>query len=104
MHPAILELKQQLLDRYGDRLARFIVFGSYARGDYTPESDIDIFITLRDTVDSKTECAVWDMAFEIELGFDVILDVKVYSEDDLQNTLLRVTPFVINVMKEGCPV
>lgn len=103
MHPAVLELKKRIHDRYGNRLVRFLVFGSYARGDNTPESDIDIFVTLQGEVDLKTEMAVWDIAYDIDLEFDVTLDVKVFSEEDLHNTILRITPLVINVMKEGCP-
>ncbi len=36
----ILELKR----RYGDRIYEVIVFGSYARGDASDESDIDVLI------------------------------------------------------------
>ena len=104
MHPAVFELKKRLLERYGDRLARFLVFGSYARGEQTPESDIDIFVTLQETVNWKTEFAVWDTAFEIELEYDVILDVKIYSEEDIRNTILGATPFVETVMEEGLVV
>ncbi len=104
MHPAVLELKKRLQDRYGDRLVRFLVFGSYARGEQTPELDIDLFVTLQGIVDTKTKFTIWDIAFDIELEFDVILDVKVHSEENLQNKVLRITPFVINVMKEGCSV
>lgn len=31
---------------YGKRLNKIILYGSYARGDYTDESDIDIMIVL----------------------------------------------------------
>ncbi len=104
MHDAVLELKKRLQERYGERLVRFLVFGSYARGEHSWESDIDIFVTLQGCVDTITEFVVWDLAFEIELEFDVILDVKVYSEEDILNTILGVTPFVETVMEEGIAV
>lgn len=31
---------------YGLHLKSVILYGSYARGDYTPESDVDIMILL----------------------------------------------------------
>ncbi len=104
MHKAVLELKKRLQEQYGDRLVRFMVFGSYARGEQTPESDIDIFVTLHGTVDGKTEFAIWDISYEIELEFDVILNVKVYSEEDIQHTIIGATPFVETVLEEGIVV
>lgn len=34
---------------YGDRLAKIVLFGSYARGDFDEESDIDYLIVLKDS-------------------------------------------------------
>jgi predicted nucleotidyltransferase len=31
---------------YGERLAKIILYGSYARGEQTPESDIDLLVVL----------------------------------------------------------
>jgi len=39
---------------YGDRLRRVLLFGSWARGDAHPESDIDLLVVL-DRVDSAWE-------------------------------------------------
>lgn len=39
---------------YGERLRRILLFGSWARGDAHPESDIDLLVVL-DTVDSPWE-------------------------------------------------
>src|SRR5882672_4726305 len=33
---------------YGERLDKIILYGSYARGEQTPESDIDLLIVLND--------------------------------------------------------
>ena len=104
MHSTAFELKQQLLDRFGDRLVRFIVFGSYARGDNTPDSDIDILITLKGSVNWELKCEIINLTYEIELERDVIMDIKVYSEEKIQNTLVGATPFIENVMTEGIPV
>jgi predicted nucleotidyltransferase len=43
------EFKAGLLDLYGDELESLILFGSYARGDYHEESDIDYAFVLRQT-------------------------------------------------------
>ncbi len=41
-------LKSGLIQIYGDQFKEAYLFGSYARGDYTPESDIDVLIILSD--------------------------------------------------------
>ncbi|MDI6769501.1 MAG: nucleotidyltransferase domain-containing protein [Anaerolineales bacterium] len=42
------ELKQGLVRIYGERLKAVILYGSYARGDYDTESDIDVLVVLKD--------------------------------------------------------
>jgi uncharacterized protein len=42
------EVKRALTDLYGDRLDQVILYGSYARGDFHAESDVDYLVVLRD--------------------------------------------------------
>lgn len=42
------EFKQAMEELYGERLAKVILYGSYARGDFQPESDVDFMIVLKD--------------------------------------------------------
>lgn len=56
IEPIVREFKQALQVLYGDRLHDVVLYGSYARGDYDDESDIDLMVLLNDeTVDTYVE-------------------------------------------------
>ncbi|QJD79178.1 nucleotidyltransferase domain-containing protein [Spirosoma rhododendri] len=48
IEPIVREFKAALQAMYGDRLRDVVLYGSYARGDYDDESDIDLMIVLND--------------------------------------------------------
>ena len=43
---AIEEFKKEIKKLYGNRLKHIILYGSYARGSATEDSDIDLLIVL----------------------------------------------------------
>ena len=45
IHSDVIRIMQ---DVYGDRLNKIILYGSYARGDFHDESDIDYLVVLND--------------------------------------------------------
>lgn len=51
----LAELHQYIEEVYGERLVQIILYGSQARGDAKPDSDIDILIVLQDPVDFVAE-------------------------------------------------
>lgn len=42
------EVTEMMLRHYGDRLAKIILYGSYARGDFNEESDVDYLVLLNE--------------------------------------------------------
>lgn len=50
IEPIVREFKKALQDLYGDRLGDVVLYGSYARGDYDDESDIDLMVILTDEI------------------------------------------------------
>jgi len=97
----VSEFKRKVSDRFGEVEA--ILFGSRARGGAERESDIDIFVILNGDVDIKVKEAVYDIAYEIGLKYDAVLDVSVYSREEWDR-YREVLPFIINVEKEGVVV
>lgn len=44
------DVTDMMLRIYGDRLVKIVLFGSYARGDFHDDSDVDYLIVLADEV------------------------------------------------------
>ncbi len=98
---ALLELKKHLLDKYN--LVEIKLFGSKVRGDADKESDIDVLIVLKE-VNNTIEDEIFDICFEIDLKYDVVLSAIVYSKAEFNDSLNRVTPFYKSIEKEGVPL
>lgn len=100
----IQEFVSKVNNLLGDRVKKIVLYGSYARGDFTEESDIDIMI-LTDLTDAeiieKRE-KIWDIAYEIEWNnnFDIEISPLVKNIDKF-NYWLEALPFYMNVQKEG---
>ena len=88
----------------GNHIKKIILYGSYARGDFNNESDIDIMILtdLSDEEIVEKRMKVWEYASDIECDndFKVELSPLLKNIDDF-NYWLETLPFYMNVQKEG---
>ena len=86
----------------GNSLDSVIVYGSYARGDYKKNSDIDIMILtdLNFEEIEKYRDEISDIAFDIELDTGIIIS-PVIKNIDKYNERVNIVPFFMNVQKEG---
>ena len=44
----IKDFTETMKNHYSDRLSKIILYGSYARGDFNEESDIDFMVVIKD--------------------------------------------------------
>lgn len=81
--------------------AEVILYGSYARGEETEESDVDLLILLdKDEVSYKDEKKISWPLYDIEFETGIIISPYVVSKKKWHNRH-SITPFYDNVMKEG---
>jgi len=78
------------------------LFGSEARGDAAPDSDIDVLVVVRpDDQYAALETRVVDIAFDVNLEFNVFISPSVVTPAILNHPVWRETPFIETVLREG---
>lgn len=87
---------------YGTHLQSVILYGSYARGDYTKESDVDIMILLNLTDEEIKEYRHQLSEYTYDFNMDYELDIKPIAKS--QEHFLKWVknyPFYANINQEG---
>lgn len=87
---------------YGSHLRRVILYGSYARGDYRQDSDVDIMILL-DISDMELKVYSTQLSYmTYDFNMDNEIDIKpiAKSETHYKKWVLNY-PFYANIDREG---
>ena len=87
---------------YGTHLRQIILYGSYARGDYGADSDIDIMILL-DIPDMEIKEYGQNLSYmTYDFNLDNDLDIKPIAKNEAHFRKWCVNyPFYANIEKEG---
>jgi predicted nucleotidyltransferase len=96
---AIEELKQALSVLYGERLYEMYLYGSYARGDFSEDSDVDILLALAGDIQPSQEIdRVNEVVSDIALRYNLLLAVFPVPAAWLSE---RKSPLFENIRREG---
>ena len=93
---------EELSKLLGNRLKKVILYGSYARGDYDKNSDLDIMILTDLTEEEliKYRMKIRDIACDLEFDNDIVISPLVRNIEKY-NKRIDVIPFYMNIQKEG---
>lgn len=87
---------------YQDNLYQIILFGSYAKGNYSKESDIDVMIllNLNEEETSAQQLNISEISYDFQVEYDLDINPVIRSKDTFHKWK-NVHPFYINVNREG---
>ena len=96
------EVSKDIQNALGDRLYKIILYGSYARGDYNEDSDIDIMVLADIDVSdmSRYRAMVNDVASNVSLEYDALVTISIKNKQMFYSRL-KILPFYQNVVKDG---
>lgn len=89
-------------DTLGDKLEEVILFGSYARGDFDADSDIDLCVLAKIP---NEEAGKWHGSIRkklplIDLDYDITVSIHV-TESSLFHQYADTLPYFMNIVNEG---
>jgi len=79
------------------------VFGSRARGDATPESDLDCLIVLNNPT-PQAYSAIRDIAWELGFENGVVISTIILGREEFERGPMSQSTLVANVLQEGAEV
>lgn len=89
----------------GGRLVKMVLYGSYARGDFRPESDVDIMILLDEDMEgiSAAEKEIYGVTYDFNEAHNMDIMPVVQSNSHF-NRWKKADMFYHNVEKEGVAI
>ena len=89
-------------DRFGGAIEALYVFGSVARGSESTTSDVDVLVVVADEADLRTtDDQLLALAFDVQLEYDVRIEVHSMPASEFEARRDRGEPFVRTVVEEG---
>ena len=100
---ALQDYFSTLQNRLGSRLVDVVLFGSKARGEHDPGSDIDV-VVLIDHPDAYDLSEVRGLGFDIWINFQVLLSIRAMSRQTWNKMESIQSLFYRNVVRDGISV
>ncbi|MHC4574184.1 MAG: nucleotidyltransferase domain-containing protein [Planctomycetota bacterium] len=100
---ALRHFKTGLEQALGKRLIELRLFGSKARGDDRPNSDMDVLVIVASD-DWHIRDTVYDVATDILLQMDTCISPKVISKNRFDQLGKQGTSFIHNISKDAIRV
>ncbi|MBU0600711.1 nucleotidyltransferase domain-containing protein [bacterium] len=98
---ALRNLKEMLSQKF--KIVDFRLFGSKARGEDTPESDIDVMVEV-EKITSEIESQIDDIVFKINLEKDTFMSIIIFGRDEIEEGPMSESPIYKIIQKEGVQI
>jgi len=100
---ALKQFKADLQQVLGNQLIELNLYGSKARGDDRPDSDLDVLVIVA-TDDCHIRESVYNIVTDILLQTDICISPKIISKDQFDQLRKENTSFIRNVSRDALTV
>jgi predicted nucleotidyltransferase len=97
---AATEFVDRLHQEFDGQIASVLLFGSRARGEAKPDSDMDLLVVISDA-SPKTRRAIRYLAVEIWLKYGIYLSTRVWSQAHWHKLERMQTLLYRNIRRDG---
>jgi predicted nucleotidyltransferase len=99
------EASNKIQNVLGDKLHKIILFGSYARGDYDDESDVDLMVIadMDQQEEPELQRSIDKISSDVSLKNDITVCILL-KDKQLFDERVTILPFYRNVANEGIEV
>jgi predicted nucleotidyltransferase len=78
-----------------------VLFGSKARGDDQPESDVDLLVLTRVPVTPALKRQITHALFDIQLSYNVVLSMMIIPLEQWETGVYRILPIRQEIERDG---
>jgi predicted nucleotidyltransferase len=99
----IKEVNSGLYKKFKEKLTKIILFGSYARGDFDNESDLDLLVLIEDEEPVRYSDEIVDFEVDLTIKYGILPSI-ILRNTGYFNDNKGIIPFFRNVEKEGVEI
>jgi uncharacterized protein len=100
-----IDINKSMVDLFGNKLRKIILYGSYAQNAQNKDSDIDFFVLVDDTEENlrNSKYQIADIMTQLSLNYDILVSIteETYNRYKEYSEFL---PFYKNISKEGLEI
>ena len=97
----VKEFKAEIVKILTEKFDEIILFGSYARGDNTEYSDVDLVLVVKEALSKTEKEKLTNLLSYFSLKYDLVLVCIDYPKAIFEKYK---TPFLLNVKEEGIKI
>jgi predicted nucleotidyltransferase len=95
--------RQALVEQYADAIHQMVIYGSKARGDSRPDSDLDVLLIVRNEAGALRR-PLRRLGYDLAIAFNAVPSILAYTQAEWERRKQSGSPFREAVERDAVSV